>query len=261
MKLNLTKPIIFFDLETTGLKISTDRIIELAAIKILPDGNKKTKTWLLNPTIPIPKEVSEIHGFTNENIKEKPTFKDKAIDIFGFFAGCDLGGYNSDKFDIPLLAEEFIRVDLDFNLDNRNTIDIQNIFHKLEKRTLTAAYKFYCNKNLDNAHSAMADTTATYEILLAQISKYEEIENNIESLSKFSNLRGECADLAGFIKFNNDGDEVLSFGKYRNVSLKEIWEKNPGYFSWISNADFPMFTKKIIKNFVVKMKLENKFKS
>lgn len=261
MKLNLTKPIVFFDLETTGLNITTDRIVEIAVIKIFPNGNKENKSWLVNPTIPIPKEVSEIHGITDKKVKNEPTFKQLAADIFKLIEDCDLGGYNSDKFDIPLLAEEFIRVNIDFNLNNRETIDVQNIFHKLEKRTLSAAFKFYCNKNLDNAHSAMADTSATYEILLAQIEKYDEIDNNIESLSKFSNIRGKCADLAGFIKFNESGDEILSFGKYRNITLNEIWKKNPGYFSWISNADFPKFTKKIIDNFVVKMKLENKFKS
>ena len=243
MKLNLTKPIVFFDLETTGLNITTDRIVEIAVIKIFPNGNKENKSWLVNPTIPIPKEVSEIHGITDEKVKNKPTFKQLAADIFKLIENCDLGGYNSDKFDIPLLAEEFIRVNIDFNLNNRETIDVQNIFHKLEKRTLSAAFKFYCNKNLDNAHSAMADTSATYEILLAQITKYDEIDNNIESLSKFSNIRGKCADLAGFIKFNESGDEILSFGKYRNITLNEIWKKNPGYFSWISNADFPKFTK------------------
>ena len=261
MKLNITKPIVFFDLETTGLKITTDRIVEIAFLKIFPNGDKEKKSWLVNPTIPIPKEASNIHGITDEKVKKEPTFKELVNDIFNFIKGCDLGGYNSNKFDIPLLAEEFIRADYNFNINNIKTIDIQNIFHKLEKRTLSAAYKFYCNKNLENAHSAMADTNATYEILLAQIDKYDEIENNIEFLSKYSNIRGNCADLAGFIKFNDKGEEFFSFGKYRNTTLKEIWEKNPGYFSWISNADFPKFTKKIVENFVLKIKLENKLTS
>ena len=186
MKLNLKKPIVFFDLETTGVKIATDRIVEISLLKILPNGNKESKTWLVNPTIDIPYETTLIHGITNEKVENKPTFKDLAKEIFEFIHNCDLAGYNSNKFDIPLLAEEFLRVGYNFDMKNRLAIDVQNIFHKLEKRTLTAAYKFYCNKDLTNAHSAESDTKATYEVLIAQLEKYNELENNVHFLADFS---------------------------------------------------------------------------
>ena len=261
MNLKLTKPIVFFDLETTGIQIAKDRIVEIAILKVLPNGNKESKTWLVNPTIPIPSEITKIHGISDDMVANKPTFQEIAPEIISLIKDCDLGGYNSNKFDIPLLAEEFLRVKIDFNMNNRKSIDVQNIFHKLEKRTLSAAYEFYCKKELKNAHSAEADTNATYEILLAQLEKYKELENDINFLSEFSNRDGKFADLAGFIRFNEKGEEVLSFGKYRNVTLKKIWQENPGYFSWISQADFPIYTKKIMQNFVIKIKLENKLNS
>ena len=174
---------------------------------------------------------------------------------------CDLAGYNSNKFDIPLLAEEFLRCDIDFNMKNRNAIDVQNIFHKLEKRNLIAAYKFYCNKDLTNAHSAQADTKATYEILVSQLKKYTELENNINFLSEFSEIRGKLADLAGFIKYNEKGEEIFSFGKYRDNTLEKVWKDNPGYFSWIKQADFPKYTKNIIDDFIIRVKLQDKFNS
>ena len=261
MSLKLTKPIVFFDLETTGLQIAKDRIVEIAILKILPNGKKESKRWLVNPTIPIPKETTEIHGITDENVANKPTFSEIANEISELIHNCDLAGYNSNRFDIPLLAEEFLRSGMEFDMKNRHSIDIQNIFHRMEQRTLIAAYKFYCNKELKNAHSAESDTNATHEILLAQINKYEELENNIGFLAKFSEKGGRFSDMAGFIRFNDKDEEVLSFGKYRNVTLTKIWNENPGYFSWFNQADFPLYTKNIMRNFSNKMKLQNKFKS
>ena len=261
MKLKLKKPIIFFDLETTGVQIAIDRIVEIAILKVFPNSNTESKTWLVNPTIPIPVEITAIHGISEERIANEPTFKELAPEISELIDNCDLAGYNSNKFDIPLLAEEFLRVGIDFDITNRKTIDVQNIFHKLEQRTLIAAYQFYCNKNLINAHSAKADTTATYEILLAQLDKYEELKNDVDFLAEFSEIGGKFADMAGFIRFNEKGEEVLSFGKYRNVTLEKIWNDNPGYFSWINQADFPLYTKNVMRNFAMKMKLQNKFNS
>lgn len=261
MGLKLKKPIVFFDLETTGVQIASDRIVEMSILKIFPNGNKEEKTWLVNPTIPIPNEVVLIHGITNEKIAKEPSFQDLANEIYELIKDSDLAGYNSNKFDIPLLAEEFLRAGIDFNMQNRKSIDVQNIFHKLEKRTLEAAYKFYCSKNLNNAHSAAADTKATYEVLLAQLEKYTDLEDNVNFLSKYSQIGGEFIDLAGFIRYNENQEEVLSFGKYRGKTLKEIWNDNPGYFSWINQADFPLYTKNVMRNFVNQMKLQDKFKA
>lgn len=261
MILQLKKPIVFFDLETTGVKVAVDRIVEISILKIFPNGNKESKTWLVNPTIPIPEETTLIHGITNEKVVNEPTFSELSKEIHQLIENCDLAGFNSNKFDIPLLAEEFLRAGIEFNMKNRKAVDIQNIFHKLEQRTLIAAYKFYCDKDLTNAHSAKADTNATYEILLAQLDKYAELENNIDFLSEFSERGGKFADLAGFIRYNQKGEEVLSFGKYRDITLKQIWNDNPGYFSWIKQADFPLYTKNIMNNFATKMKLEKKFKN
>ena len=261
MKLKIDKPIVFFDLETTGLQISTDRIVEISILKIFPNGNKESKTWLVNPTIDIPEETTAIHGISNKKVEHEPTFADIALEISQLIHNCDLAGYNSNKFDIPLLAEEFLRAEIDFDITKSRKIDIQNIFHKLEQRTLSAAYNFYCKKDLKNAHSAAADTQATYEILLAQINKYEELKNDIDFLSNFSQVGGKFADLAGFIRFNSKGEDILSFGKYRNITLLQIWNENPGYFSWINKADFPLYTKNIMKNFVTKMKLQDKLNS
>jgi DNA polymerase-3 subunit epsilon len=261
MNLKLEKPIVFFDLETTGVQVAKDRIVEIAILKVFPNGNKESKTWLVNPTIPIPLVTTAIHGISDEKVAKEPTFAQLATEISELIHNCDLAGYNSNKFDIPLLAEEFLRVGIDFNMDNRQAVDIQNIFHKMEQRTLVAAYKFYCDKDLTNAHSAEADTTATYEVLLSQLDKYEELENDVNFLSEFSQRGGKFADMAGFVRFNEEGEEVLSFGKYRDVSLKQIWNDNKGYFSWIQNADFPLYTKNVMKSFADKMRLESKFNS
>jgi len=259
MNLILEKPIVFFDLETTGVQVAKDRIVEISILKVFPNGNKESKTWLVNPTIPIPEATTAIHGISNEKVANEPTFDQLSLEISDLIHNCDLAGFNSNKFDIPLLAEEFLRVGIDFNMENRKAIDIQNIFHKLEQRTLVAAYKFYCNKDLTNAHSAEADTTATFEVLLAQLDKYDELNNDINFLSEFSQRGGKFADMAGFIRFNDEGEEILSFGKYRDVTLEQIWNDNPGYFSWINQADFPLYTKNVMKNFATKMKLQKKF--
>jgi len=261
MNLKLEKPIAFFDLETTGVQVATDRIVEISILKVCPNGNKESKTWLVNPTISIPAETTVIHGITDEKVANEPTFEKLAPEIADFLHNCDLGGFNSNRFDIPLLAEEFLRAGIDFDMDNRKAIDIQNIFHKLEQRTLVAAYSFYCDKDLTNAHSAEVDTLATYEVLLAQIEKYDELENNVDFLAEFSQRGGKFADMAGFIRYNEEGKEVLSFGKYRDVTLEQIWKDNPGYFSWINQADFPLYTKNVMRSFAVKMKLQNKFNS
>jgi len=262
MDINLLKPIIFFDLETTGIQISSDRIVEISILKIHPNGTKESKTWLVNPTIPIPKEAAEIHGITDEKVLHEPTFTELAPIINEYFKNSDLAGYNSNRFDIPLIAEEFLRAGIDFNMDNRSAVDIQNIFHKMEQRTLVAAYKFYCDKNLENAHSAEADVMATYEVLCAQLNRYqEELKNDINFLADFSTRGNKPVDMAGFIVNNNKGIPSFSFGKYKGKTLKEVYNENPGYFSWISNADFPLYTKKVLKDALTKFKLESKFNS
>ncbi|RLD30013.1 MAG: 3'-5' exonuclease [Bacteroidetes bacterium] len=244
MQLNLTKPICFFDLETTGINISKDRIVEISILKVFPDGKEEQKTWLVNPEMSIPKEVIAIHGITNEKVANEPTFKELAREINNMIKDSDLGGFNSNRFDIPLLAEEMLRAELDFDMKNRVSVDVQTIFHKMEQRTLVAAYKFYCDKNLEDAHSAEADTNATFEVLKAQLSKYDELENDTKFLAQFSS-RKKFADFAGFITYNKDGEECFSFGKHKNKRVLDVLEQEPGYFGWLLNADFPLYTKKV----------------
>lgn len=257
MKINLVRPICFFDLETTGINISKDRIVEISVLKIFPNGNKESKTWLVNPQIPIPDEVSSIHGITDEMVLNEPSFRSIGLYIKDMINNCDLGGFNSNKFDIPLLAEEFLRNEIDFNLDNIKCIDVQNIFHKMEKRTLGAAYKFYCKKDLIDAHSSKADTLATFEVLEAQIEKYSELENNVDFLSDFSSIN-KSVDLAGFIIYNKENIPCFSFGKHKGKTVDFIIENEPGYLGWILNSDFPMYTKKILTKLRLS-KLNNKF--
>jgi DNA polymerase-3 subunit epsilon len=257
MKINLVRPICFFDLETTGINISKDRIVEISVLKIFPNGNKESKTWLVNPKIPIPDEVSNIHGITDDMVMNEPSFDSIGVHVKEMINKCDLGGFNSNKFDIPLLAEEFLRNEIDFNLENIKCIDVQNIFHKMEKRTLGAAYKFYCQKDLIDAHSSKADTLATFEILEAQIEKYSELENNVDFLSDFSS-RNKSVDLAGFIIYNKDNIPCFSFGKHKGKTVDFIIENEPGYLGWILNSDFPMYTKKILTKLRLS-KLNNKF--
>ena len=256
MNLKISKPICFFDLETTGVNVSLDRIVEISILKIFPNGNKESKTWLVNPGVPIPSEASNIHGITNDIVKNEPLFKMIASDIKSMINNCDLAGFNSNKFDIPLLAEELLRSEIDFSLDNVATIDVQNIFHKMEQRTLSAAYQFYCGKSLDNAHSSKADTLATCEVLESQIEKYDDLENNVSFLSDFSK-RGKNVDLAGFIKYNEDNIPCFSFGKHKGKTVDYVLENESGYFGWLLNADFPMYTKKVLTQIRLN-KLNNK---
>ncbi|MBN2868342.1 MAG: 3'-5' exonuclease [Flavobacteriaceae bacterium] len=245
MSLQLTKPLCFFDLETTGINITTDRIVEISILKVYPNGNKESKTWLVNPEMPIPAEVSAIHGITDDKVANEPTFKQLATEINNMIKDADLAGFNSNRFDIPLLAEEMLRADMDFDMKSRLAIDVQTIFHKMEQRTLSAAYKFYCDKTLENAHTAAADTLATYEVLEAQVERYEDLENNAKFLAEFSS-RKRFADFAGFIAFNKEGQEVFSFGKHKGKLVTDVLETEPGYFGWLLNADFPLYTKKVL---------------
>lgn len=258
MKLNLTRPLAFIDLETTGVNVGHDRIVELSILKMKPDGSREVLTKRVNPTIPIPEHVIAIHGITNEAVKDEPSFAELAKSVANFLKDCDLAGYNSNKFDIPLLMEEFLRAEVDFDLKNRKLIDVQNIFHKMEPRTLAAAYKFYCQKELVNAHSAEADISATYEVLLAQLEKYQDVEledkkgnkykpvaNNVSALHDFS-FRNNNADLAGHIIFNDQNIETFNFGKYKGKGVEEIFAKEPSYYDWMMKSEFPLYTKKVI---------------
>ncbi|WP_299225004.1 3'-5' exonuclease [uncultured Psychroserpens sp.] len=245
MQLNLTKPICFFDLETTGINITNDRIVEISILKVHPNGKEETYTKRVNPTIPIPPEVTKVHGISDADVVNEPTFKEISKDVYNMIKDSDLAGFNSNRFDIPLLAEEMLRAEVDFDMKNRQSIDVQTIFHKMEQRTLSAAYKFYCNKSLDDAHSAEADTLATYEVLKAQLDKYEELDNNADFLAEFSS-RKKFADFAGFIAYNKNGEECFAFGKHKGKLVTEVLEKEPGYFGWLLNADFPLYTKKVL---------------
>ena len=252
MELNLTKPIVFFDLETTGVNIATDKVVEISILKVFPNGNKESKTWLVNPEIEIPKEAADIHRITNEKVVTEPTFKELAPEISKLIEGCDLAGFNSNRFDIPLLAEELMRADIDFDMKNRKAIDVQVIFHKKEQRTLSAGYQFYCGKELEGAHGAEADTNATYEILLAQLDKYQDIENTVDALSEYS-THGKRADFAGFILMNDKDQEIFSFGKYKGRTVEDVLKENPGYNNWMQNADFPLYTKKVLREIKERM--------
>lgn len=228
------------------MNISKDRIVEISVLKVHPNGKEEQRTIRVNPEMPIPKEASEVHGIYDEDVKECPTFKEIAKELARFMEGCDLGGYNSNRFDVPLLAEEFLRVGVDFDMRKRKFVDVQTIFHKMEQRTLSAAYRFYCDKCLEDAHSAAADTTATYEVLKAQLERYgDKLENNIEFLSKFS-TQNNTVDFAGFIVYNEKGEEVFNFGKNKGVPVEKVLKEQPGYFSWIINSEFPLYTKKVL---------------
>ena len=245
MELKLTRPICFFDLETTGIEVAKDRIVEISIFKVFPNGNKESKTWLVNPTIPIPAATTAVHGITNEKVANEPTFKELATQIHSMIKDSDLAGFNSDRFDIPLLAEELLRAEVDFDMKNRVSVDVQTIFHKKEERTLSAALKFYCGKALENAHSAEADTMATYEILKAQLDRYQDLENDMKSLAEFT-TRKKSVDFAGFIAINSDGKEIFTFGKNKGQLVEDVLEKEPGYYGWIQGADFPLYTKKVL---------------
>ncbi len=253
MKLNLKRPIIFFDLETTGVNTSKDRIVEISLVKVMPDGEEIIKTRRINPEMPIPAEATAIHHITDEDVKDCPTFKQIAKSLYQFMMGCDFGGFNSNRFDLPMLVEEFMRAGVDVDFKSRKFIDVQNIFHKMEERTLVAAYRFYCDKDLTEAHSAEADTLATYEVLKAQLDRYNILENDIEALAKFSS-RGETADYAGRIGYNDKGEEIFLFGKHKNVPVHVVFEKEPGYYNWLMDGDFPAYTKKVFSEIRLRSK-------
>lgn len=265
--LHLKRPLVIFDLETTGTDLSKDRIVEIAMIKVHPNGTVEKKPehrgaahrLLVNPGIPIPLETSLIHGIYDEDVQDKPTFKQYAKSMAEFLEGCDLGGYNSNRFDVPFLAEEFLRAGTEFELESRNLIDVQNIFHKMEQRTLRAAYSFYCGKTLEGAHEALPDTEATLEVLLAQLERYEEtvvpvseketvgpVPKDMEALSAFCQ-RQPFADPAGRFVFGDDNEVQFNFGQHKGKSVKEVLGQNPGYYGWMMGADFPAYTKKVLQ--------------
>lgn len=245
MMLKLNKPLCFFDLETTGTQVASDRIVEIAILKIHPNGNKELKSWYVNPGIPIPPEATAVHGITDAKVAEEPTFKEIAKTVYTFIKDSDLAGFNSDRFDIPLLAEEMLRAGVDFDMKSKCTVDVQTIFHKMEKRNLEAAYAFYCNKSLENAHSAIADAEATCQVLMAQIARYDELGDTVPELAEFSTRR-KSADFAGFIGLNEADEPYFTFGKHKGAKVHDILENEPGYFGWILNADFPLYTKKVL---------------
>ncbi len=245
MELKLKRPIVFFDLETTGVDTAHDRIVEISMIKIMPDGERIVKTRKLNPEMHIPEAATAVHGITDEDVKDCPRFAQVAKSLAQFLTGCDFGGFNSNRFDMPVLVEEFLRAGVDVDFKRRRFVDVQNIFHKMEQRTLVAAYKFYCDKELTDAHSAEADTLATYEVLKAQLDRYPELENDIDALADFSS-RGETADYAGRIVYDDKGSEVFGFGKYKGRRVEDIFEQDPSYYTWMMNGDFPLYTKKVI---------------
>lgn len=264
-QLNLKRPLAFFDLETTGVNVASDRIVEIAILKVFPTGVKEVKSKRIHPTIPIPLESSLIHGIYDEDVADAPKFKEIAKSLAEFLKDCDLAGYNSNRFDIPVLAEEFLRADVDFDLKNRKFVDVQNIFHQMEQRTLKAAYKFYCGKNIINAHNALADIEATYEVFLAQLEKYKDaefedkkgnisipIKNDISALHEFTNIN-KTADLAGRIVFNEERVEVFNFGKHHGKSVEKVLRDEPSYYAWMMNGDFPLYTKKILTDIKLRM--------
>jgi DNA polymerase-3 subunit epsilon len=247
VKLNLRNPLVFFDLETTGTNIVSDRIVEISYLKVFSNGDEESKTRRINPEMPIPPQSTEIHGISDEDVKDAPTFKSIAKSLAAQIEGCDLAGFNSNRFDIPLLAEEFLRAEVDIDLMKSKFVDVQTIFHKKEQRTLSAAYKFYCEKDLENAHTAEADTKATYEILQSQLDHYSDLVNDIDFLSEYSAF-GSNVDFAGRIIYNDKKQEVINFGKYKGRLAEEVLRNDPGYYSWIIQGDFALHTKRAFTN-------------
>lgn len=252
VQLKLKNPLVFFDLETTGTNVASDRIVEISYLKVMPNGEERSKTYRVNPEMHISESASDVHGITDEDVADCPTFKEIGKLIAEELKGCDLAGYNSNRFDIPLLAEEFLRADISIDLSKRKFVDVMVIFQKMEQRTLSAAYKFYCDKNLENAHSADADTRATYEVLKAQLDRYPQLENDVESLSKMAH--NQNADFAGRIIFNEKGEEVFNFGKYKNQLVTEVLKRDPSYYSWIMNNEFTLNTKQVLTNIKLREK-------
>ncbi len=253
MELNLKRPLVFFDLETTGVDTAKDRIVEISMVKVMPNGDEVVRTRLINPQMPIPAEATAIHGITDEDVKDAPSFAQIAKSLAQFIEGCDFGGFNSNRFDLPMLVEEFMRAGVDVDFKRRKFIDVQNIFHKMEQRTLVAAYKFYCDKDLTNAHSAEADTKATYEVLKAQLDRYPELQNDVAALAEFS-THGEMADFAGRIAYNDKGVEVFNFGKYKGRAVGDVFRQEPSYYAWLMDSDFPLYTKKIVTEIYLREK-------
>lgn len=245
MKLNLEKPVVFFDLETTGTNTVQDRIVEISYLKVSPNGNEDMHTRRINPEMHIPEASTAVHGITDDDVRDCPTFKEVAKEIARDFEGSDIAGFNSNRFDVPMLAEEFLRAGVDIDLSRHRFIDVQVIFHKMEQRTLTAAYKFYCDKDLTDAHSADGDTRATYEVLMAQLDRYPELKNDMAFLSEFSSFT-KNVDFAGRIVRNDKGQEVFNFGKYKDMPVVEVFRRDPGYYSWILQGDFALNTKQVL---------------
>lgn len=245
MELNLRRPIAFIDLETTGINVASDRIVEISVLKINPNRKEEWLTTRVNPGMPIPPKSTAIHGITDKDIADAPSFKEIAKNLAAFLEGTDLAGFNAVKFDIPVLAEEFLRVNIDFSFRKRKYVDAQVIFHKKEQRTLSAAYLFYCNRELENAHSSKADTEATYEVLKAQLDRYTDLENNVEKLADYSSFNN-IADFAGRIIFDENGIEIFNFGKHKGKPVETVFRDEPSYYSWMMNGDFPLYTKKIL---------------
>lgn len=254
MRLQLDKAICFIDLETTGINVSTDRIVELAIVKIMPDASKQIKRKLVNPEMPIPKAATEVHGITDELVHQAPTFKQIANEVKQFIEGADLAGYNSNRFDIPMLNEEFLRAGMSVNLENRKLLDVQKVFHMMEQRTLSAAYKFYCNKNLEDAHSAEADATATWEILEAQLEKYPVLGNSVESVVKFTG-EDQIIDFARRFIYEN-GVEVFNFGKHKGKPVSQVLKEEPQYYDWMMKGDFALHTKQKLTEMLNKTMLQ-----
>jgi DNA polymerase-3 subunit epsilon len=253
MNLNLHRPLAFIDLETTGLSVGSDRIVEIAILKVNPDGSRTMREHRVNPEMLISAESTSIHEISNEDVATEPTFKDLAPSLFKFLFDCDLAGYNSNKFDIPMLVEEFFRVGIEFDFQERKMVDVQNVFHKMEQRTLKAAFKFYCGKEIENAHSAAADIEATYEVLEAQLAKYDELENDVDFLSDFSKFQN-TADIMGRVVYNEEKQECINFGKHKGTPLEDVFTKEPGYYGWLMNGDFPRSTKKVFSDVMDRVK-------
>jgi DNA polymerase-3 subunit epsilon len=256
MKLYLNRPLAFFDLETTGINVGSDRIVEIAILKAMPDGTEEIKSMRINPGMPIPLSSSLIHGIYDKDVAEAPTFKQAAAELAEFIGDADLAGYNSNRFDIPVLLEEFLKAGIDFDMSDRKFVDVQNVFHQMEQRTLRAAYKFYCGKDIINAHSAEADITATYHVLLAQIERYQDtefedkqgniskpVQNSVEALHAFTNMN-KPVDFAGRMVFNENDEEIFNFGKHKGKTVEQVFDIEPSYYAWMKQGDFPLYTKK-----------------
>ena len=245
MELNLTKPVVFFDLETTGTSVTNDRIVEICLLKVFPDGKETARTYRVNPGRPIPPAATAVHHITDDDVRDKPTFAQIAQEVANLFEGSDIAGFNSNRFDVPMLAEEFLRAGVDLDFSRPRFIDVQVIYHKMEQRTLSAAYKFYCGKNLEDAHSAEGDTRATYEVLKAQLDRYDQLQNNIDWLSEYTSYTRNV-DFSGFFIYNEKGEEIVNFGKYKGQHLTEVLYRDPSYYDWIMKSDFPLNTKQVL---------------